>query len=272
MSAPCRVPIIERWPFCSTISIPCPTCQLRAPPRLVDDAAIFPPGDAPLAEAVGGARRPSAATGAELVGRFVLSDTDLPRSRLAELAVGRVVTGGAGRGRRPSPAWPRQASDCASPGSRSRCATSTTWPATPAGCVAAVDAAPRRRLGRRTSPSYVELPHGRHDRALARGRRRGRRGRAATEVPHRRARSRRRSRPRTRWPRWIDAALDRETPFKCTAGLHHAVRHTGDDGFEHHGFLNVLLATRRALRRRRAPTRSSSRAGQRDGAAVATSG
>ena len=46
---------------------------------------------------------------------------------------------------------------------------------------------------------------------------------------------------------WIDAALDRETPFKCTAGLHHAVRHTGDDGFEHHGFLNVLVATRQAF-------------------------
>ena len=44
--------------------------------------------------------------------------------------------------------------------------------------------------------------------------------------------------------RWIDAALDRETPFKCTAGLHNAVRHTGEDGFEHHGFLNVLVATR----------------------------
>ena len=29
--------------------------------------------------------------------------------------------------------------------------------------------------------------------------------------------------------RWIDAALDRETPFKCTAGLHHAVRHTDAD-------------------------------------------
>ena len=27
---------------------------------------------------------------------------------------------------------------------------------------------------------------------------------------------------------WIDAALDRETPFKCTAGLHNAVRHTGE--------------------------------------------
>jgi hypothetical protein len=44
--------------------------------------------------------------------------------------------------------------------------------------------------------------------------------------------------------RWIDAALDRETPFKCTAGLHRAVRHTGEEGFEHHGFLNVLVATR----------------------------
>jgi hypothetical protein len=47
---------------------------------------------------------------------------------------------------------------------------------------------------------------------------------------------------------WIDAALDRETPYKCTAGLHHAVRHRDHEtGFEHHGFLNVLLATRRAF-------------------------
>ena len=40
----------------------------------------------------------------------------------------------------------------------------------------------------------------------------------------------------------IDAALDRELPFKCTAGLHHAVR-TTTDGLEQHGFLNVLVAT-----------------------------
>lgn len=45
---------------------------------------------------------------------------------------------------------------------------------------------------------------------------------------------------------WIDAALDRELSFKCTAGLHNAVRHD-DDGLPHHGFLNVLLATRRAF-------------------------
>jgi hypothetical protein len=39
----------------------------------------------------------------------------------------------------------------------------------------------------------------------------------------------------------ICACRDRRLPFKLTAGLHHAVRHTdGETGFIHHGFLNVL--------------------------------
>lgn len=41
---------------------------------------------------------------------------------------------------------------------------------------------------------------------------------------------------------WIDAALDRETPFKATAGLHRAVRHDPRDGGAH-GFLNLMAAT-----------------------------
>jgi hypothetical protein len=42
----------------------------------------------------------------------------------------------------------------------------------------------------------------------------------------------------------LAGCLDRDLAFKCTAGLHNAVRHSAaDTGFEHHGFLNVLLAT-----------------------------
>jgi hypothetical protein len=47
---------------------------------------------------------------------------------------------------------------------------------------------------------------------------------------------------------FILAATTRALPFKLTAGLHHAVRHTAaDTGFEHHGVLNVLAATAAAI-------------------------
>ncbi|SCG35294.1 hypothetical protein GA0074704_0203 [Micromonospora siamensis] len=42
----------------------------------------------------------------------------------------------------------------------------------------------------------------------------------------------------------ICACRDRDLPFKLTAGLHHAVRHLDPEtGFTHHGFGNVLAAT-----------------------------
>jgi hypothetical protein len=46
---------------------------------------------------------------------------------------------------------------------------------------------------------------------------------------------------------FIAACARKATPFKATAGLHEAVRHTDTStGFTHHGFLNLLVATARA--------------------------
>src|SRR5205085_10396045 len=45
----------------------------------------------------------------------------------------------------------------------------------------------------------------------------------------------------------ICACRDRDLPFKLTAGLHHAIRHTDPEtGFVHHGFLNVLVGAAQA--------------------------
>ncbi len=42
---------------------------------------------------------------------------------------------------------------------------------------------------------------------------------------------------------FVVACVERDLQFKCTAGLHDPLRHTDPaTGFEHHGFLNVLLA------------------------------
>ncbi|MEV0728750.1 hypothetical protein [Polymorphospora sp. NPDC050346] len=47
----------------------------------------------------------------------------------------------------------------------------------------------------------------------------------------------------------VCACRDRRLPFKLTAGLHHALRHTDPEtGFTHHGFLNVLAGTLAAER------------------------
>jgi len=47
---------------------------------------------------------------------------------------------------------------------------------------------------------------------------------------------------------FVLACRERAVPFKCTAGLHHAVRYTDPDtGFRHHGVLNILVATARAV-------------------------
>ncbi|MFC0098213.1 hypothetical protein ACFFKH_11805 [Micromonospora marina] len=46
----------------------------------------------------------------------------------------------------------------------------------------------------------------------------------------------------------ICACRDRKLPFKLTAGLHHAIRHRDPEtGFNHHGFVNVLGASLAAV-------------------------
>jgi hypothetical protein len=47
---------------------------------------------------------------------------------------------------------------------------------------------------------------------------------------------------------FIGACVASGVTFKCTAGLHHAVRHRDPQtGFEHHGFLNILVAAAAAV-------------------------
>ena len=211
---------------------------------LVDDAAIFPPGDAPLAEAAAAHQARRAAPYADLVGTFVVRDTDLPALKATPLALSVVVTGGAG-----------QVTGTAGLARKLHVAVegleiALRDPADPVGAarrvVTAVDAARDEGLLDDHVPVYVAIPASCPEPTwLA----------AADEVAAAELHLKFRTGgleaaaypPARAVAGWIDAALDRETPFKCTAGLHNAVRHTGDDGFEHHGFLNVLVATRQAF-------------------------
>jgi len=205
---------------------------------LVDDAAIFPPGDSPLPEAVSAhvARREE--WYADLVGSFVV--TDVKVAEIEEpLHVSVVVTGGAGA--------IEGALKLAARGGHGVAGVE----------IALLDlddlAGNARRVaaagdanGLEPERVYVEVPHVPNTGSWLR---------AADEVASAgmRLKFRTGGLEEDLFPtspalaRWIDAALDRETPFKCTAGLHNAVRHDNVDGFTHHGFLNVLLATIRGF-------------------------
>jgi hypothetical protein len=210
---------------------------------LVDDAAMFPPGDVPLADAVATYQERRGSWYADLVGPLVVTDTALPDVP-TDVPVSVVLTGGAG-------AVAGVASLTAKQGHRLvGLETAVRDLDDLAGNVrritAAVDAA-RSEGGLADTVVYVELPQTEPttDWLAAAD--------AIAEADHR-LKLRTGGVEAHMFPAtatvaaWIDAALDRETPFKCTAGLHHAVRHRDHEtGFEHLGFLNVLLATRVAF-------------------------
>jgi hypothetical protein len=202
----------------------------------VDDAAIFPPGDAPLNDATAAYTARTVADGRELVGTFVLKDTDLPLVRGFGAPLSVVVTGGAGQLAGPVGLCAKLGLNLAGLEIALRDLDDL------AGNVQRVVAALREV--ETDVPVYFELPHvgntsswfaAADEVAAAELRLKFRTGgtdAAAFSAAHALA-------------RWIDAALDRESPFKCTAGLHNALRHTDPDtGFEHLGFLNVMVATR----------------------------
>ena len=205
---------------------------------LVDDAAVFPPGSAALPDAVIAHRRHRDSWYAELVGPLLIPASaltalpgllgdderievgviaDVPLARLAALCGGtdpririrQIEAAVAKRGEDPVPGL-RELLAQAEPGLDLHAEIPLTW-----GVTEALDLlAEARRDGIRATAKF-------------------RTGGLAAEL----------------YPTPVDlaglivACRERAVPFKLTAGLHRAVRHTDPEtGFVHHGFLNVLTA------------------------------
>ncbi|HEX6871719.1 MAG TPA: hypothetical protein VF163_11530 [Micromonosporaceae bacterium] len=210
---------------------------------LVDDAAVFPPGNAALADAIAGHRRYRSAGFADLVGPLLL-----PSAALTEVAglLGadeRLSIGVIG-----TPGQPVAATlaglDARLAPRQWEVAVAKRGEDPQPGLYALLDQA-RAELDRHADLAlYVELPltwglSGALD-TVASARADGvrvapkfRTGGLVAEL----------------FPRpnelagVICACRDRDLPFKLTAGLHHAIRHTDPaTSFTHHGFVNILAA------------------------------
>lgn len=210
---------------------------------LVDDAAVFPPGSAPLPDAVAAHRRHRTAWYRDLIGPLLLPASALRavphllggRERLAigviadagvaleptldsldeRLEVRQVEVAVAKRGEDPLPGL-RSLLDLltARPPLRGYAEIPLAW-----GLMSALDSVAQARQDGvaisakfRTGGLAAELFPSPEDLAAV-----------------------------------ICACRDRGVPFKLTAGLHHAVRYTDrHTGFTHHGFLNILVAAGQA--------------------------
>jgi hypothetical protein len=188
---------------------------------LLDDAAIFPPGNAPLAQAAADHAAHLRSPYAGAVGPLVVRVGDLALVGDVDVAV---VAG-----------LDEVHTAVAAAGSRLR-ALEVALPASAA-------AAEVRSLASLGVDVFVEVPRdARRDEVIAelalaglmaKFRTGGMRADLFPSVPELAA--------------GLLGAVALGVPFKATAGLHHAVRRTDPEtGFEHHGFLNLMVATARA--------------------------
>jgi hypothetical protein len=210
---------------------------------LFDDASLFPPASLAMADAVASHLRHQAAWYRDMSGPFVCADGKLTAlaavldaANVAELDLALVLPGGA--------AQLDAAVDAvfADPRLLLRAVELPVGPADQPGDDAAAVAELADRLDATPlagAAAFIEIPLARLSAAATEAAaehlcmiklRTG--GTTAEAFPDEHALA-----------RGLALLADQRQPFKCTAGLHHAVRHrAADTGFEHHGFLNVLLA------------------------------
>jgi hypothetical protein len=216
--------------------------------ELIDDAAVFPPGNAPMGDAVLGHRAQHAGPYGDVVGRFVCPASRIPELRawldvgadrhhpLAGAAPIRVSvvadTGSAG--------LPRAMADVAADPRLVLEAVEVSLPAVASGRAALVAATHRVLAAVPTAlAAYVELPLAENWETVldvlssaGRGAKLRTGGASAAAFP-----------TEVQVAAVLTACSPRQVPLKCTAGLHRAVRHRDPrTGFEHHGFLNLLVA------------------------------
>jgi hypothetical protein len=216
-----------------------------APPlfrHLIDDAALFPPGNAPMEAAVPGHLALRTGPLSDLVGPFLCPASRIPELRAAlpedrSLEVGVIVDTGVDS----------VTEAVAGAHADDRLRTVMLEVPVPAGSDLAAGAARVLEQVERSVPEvrlHVELPRSagwREALDVLAGAGRGaklRTGGLTQELFPSDA----------ELAAFVLACRERAVPFKCTAGLHHAVRYTDPDtGFRHHGVLNILVATARAV-------------------------
>lgn len=201
---------------------------------LCDDAAVFPPGLAPLADAVPAHRRHRSAPYAALVGPLVLPATAL--DQLYPLVAGDPLDLSI-----TAPNGPAQAARAVAAAADLPVAVHAVEVAVPTGMTASDLLCGLERID---VPVFVEVPRDERRPAIIA---------ALGEAGHR-AKFRTGGVHANLYPApdelaaAVLAAVRAGVPFKATAGLHHPVRNTDPEtGFHQHGFLNLLLATDAAM-------------------------